>query len=185
MEDGQILDLFWQRSEGAVRALEQQYGGVIRKTAARFLDDRQDVEECVNDAYLGVWNSIPPQRPEPLLGYVCRVTRNVAIDRLRANRAEKRDGRYDLALDELESCLPSRFDLETELEARALTQALDRFLAALPREDRRLFVRRYWYGEEVRALAAALGTSPNRISVRLFRIRQRLRQYLQKEGLSV
>jgi len=185
MEDKQIIDLFWQRSEQAIEALEAQYGGVIRNTAGKFLDDRQDVEECANDTCLGVWNSIPPQRPDPLISYVCRIARNIAVSRFHANRAEKRFSHYDLALDELQDCLPSRFDLETELEARELTRALDRFLETLSREDRVLFVRRYWFGDGVGELARARGCSVDRVSVRLYRIRKRLRKTLQKEGLPV
>ncbi len=183
MEDGRIVDLFFERSEQAIAELEKKYGPALRRTAANYLSDRQDVEECVNDAYLGVWNSIPPRRPEHLAGYVCRIVRNTAVNRFHANRAEKRSGVYELALDELEECLPSGADVETELEARELTEAIDRFLSALSREDRVLFVRRYWYADGVSELAAMLGCSPGRVSVRLFRLRKKLRDMLTKEGL--
>ncbi len=185
LEDRRILELLFERSEQAIGELDRKYGAAVRKTAANILRDRQDAEECANDTWLGVWNSVPPLRPEPLGGYVCRIARNLAVSRLRANTAEKRDRRYDLVLDELAEAIPSRMDVETELEARELTEEINRFLAGLSREDRILFVRRYFFGDSPEALAAAAGCSPGRVSVRLFRIREKLRKSLQKEGLLV
>ena len=182
MEDSKIISLFLERSEQAVEELDRKYGPAVKKTASNILSDRMDVEECVNDTYLGVWNSIPPQKPNPLLSYVCRIARNLAVNRYHANHAEKRRGNYDLVLDEFEECLPSGTDLETELEAKELTEAVNRFLRKLNQEDRFLFVRRYWYADSVADLAAMTKGSPNRISVRLFRIREKLRKTLTKEG---
>ncbi|MBQ6464875.1 MAG: sigma-70 family RNA polymerase sigma factor [Oscillospiraceae bacterium] len=185
MEDSQIIALFIERSEQAIAELDRKYGAAVKRTAANILSDRLDVEECVNDAYLGVWNSIPPQRPSPLVSYVCRIARNLAVNRWHANTARKRSANYELVLDELEDCLPSGADVETELEAKELTAAIDRFLAALSREDRFLFVRRYWYADPVSELAALTGGSADRVSVRLFRLREKLRKTLTKEGLLV
>jgi len=185
MDDSGIIELFLERSEQAVKELEAKYGAAVRQTAANILPDRQDAEECVNDAWLAVWNSIPPQKPKPLVSYVCRIARNLAVNRWHANHALKRSGNYALALDELAECLPSGANLETELEAKELTEAIDRFLATLSREDRFLFVRRYWYADPVTQLAAATKSSPGRVSVRLFRIREKLRNTLIKEGLLV
>ena len=185
MEDSQIIALFIERSEQAIAELDRKYGAAVKRTAANILSDRLDVEECVNDAYLGVWNSIPPQRPSPLVSYVCRIARNLAVNRWHANTARKRSANYELVLDELEDCLPSGADVETELEAKELTAAIDRFTAALSREDRFLFVRRYWYADPVSELAALTGGSADRVSVRLFRLREKLRKTLTKEGLLV
>ena len=185
MEDSQIIALFLERSEQAIAELDRKHGAAARKAAANILGDRQDAEECVNDALLGVWNSIPPQRPRSLPAYVCRIARNLAINRYRANTAQKRNAGYELVLDELAECIPSGADVETELEARELTEAIDRFLAALSREDRFLFVRRYWFADPVAELAALTGGSPGRVSVRLFRLREKLRKMLTKEGLLV
>lgn len=96
MEDSRIISLFFERSEQAIRELDCKYGGAVRKTAANILDDRQDVEECVNDTYLKVWNSIPPHAPNPLAAYVCRISRNLAINRYHANHAGKRGTNYIL-----------------------------------------------------------------------------------------
>jgi RNA polymerase sigma-70 factor (ECF subfamily) len=157
----------------------------VRRTAANLLRDRLDAEECVNDTWLGVWNSIPPQRPNPLVSYVCRIARNLAVKRWRAETAAKRNGEYDLVLDELAECIPSGMDVESELERRELTGAINRFLDTLGYEDRFLFVRRYWYADSVADIAAATHGSVNRTSVRLFRLREKLRKSLQKEGLTV
>ena len=183
MEDSQIIALFDERSEQAIVELDRKYGAAVKKTAANILHDRLDVEECANDTYLGVWNTIPPQRPDPLMSYVCRIARNLAVNRAHAKTAAKRNAAYDLALDELAECIPSGVSLETELEAKELSAAINRFLAGLSPEDRRLFVRRYWYACSVAELAAMTHAAPNRISVRLFRIREKLRKYLMKEGL--
>ena len=109
-----IIDLFFERSERAIGELDKKYGAAVKKTAANLLHDAQDVEECVNDAYLGVWNSIPPHRPEPLIAFVCKIARNLAVSRLRSDTARKRDRSLELVLDELEEWLPSGVDLEEE-----------------------------------------------------------------------
>lgn len=185
LDDSGIIDLFFARSEQAIEELARKYGPAVKKTAANILSDRLDVEECVNDTYLGCWNSIPPQKPNPLVSYVCKIARNLAVNRYHANKAEKRNGAYDLILDELEESIPSNMDVETETEAKELTAAISRFLSTLSREDRFLFVRRYFYADSVTDLAAMTGDSANRISVRLFRIRGKLKKTLSKEGYLV
>ena len=182
LEDSKIISLFFERSEQAVEELNRKYRPAVRKTAANILSDRLDVEECVNDTYLRTWNSIPPQKPNPLVSYVCRIARNLALDRYHANSAAKRNGNFDLVLDEMEECIPSELNVETEYEAKELSAAINRFLAALPGDDRFLFVRRYWYGDSVTDLAAMTAGSANRISVRLFRLREKLKKTLIKEG---
>lgn len=185
MEDGKILDLFFERSEQAIRELDQKYGSAVKRTAANILRSRQDVEEVANDTYLGVWNAIPPQRPDPLVSFVCKIARNLAVNRCHANTAQCRCGEYDLVLDELEECIPGSMNVETEVEAKELTEAINRFLRTLRREDRFLFVRRYWYGDSVARIAEMTDSTANRISVRLFRLREKLHHRLMKEGLLV
>ena len=107
LEDSKIISLFFERSEQAIRELDCKYGSAIKKTAANILNNRLDVEECVNDTYLRTWNSIPPHAPNPLVGYVCRIARNLAVNRYHANNAEKRGGNYGLVLDEMQECIPS------------------------------------------------------------------------------
>ena len=185
MEDSDIIDLFFERSEQAVAELDRKYGSAVRRTAANILQNAQDAEECANDAYLGVWNSIPPQRPDPLASYVCRIARNLAVSKLRAERAAKRNSSLDLVLDELEDFIPSREDVAGDCEYRELVEEINRFLAALPYDDRFLFVRRYWYADSVQAIAAMTHSKASRVSLRLFRLREKLRKTLQKEGLLV
>ena len=185
MEDSRIIDLFLERSEQAIGELGKKYGALVTKTSVNILHDPQDAEECANDTWLAVWNSIPPHRPDPLAAYVCRIARNLAISRYRANTAAKRDAGFELVLDELAEVVPSGVDLEKELETRELLAAVERFLAMLDRDDRVLFVRRYWFADSVKELAAASHSRESRISARLFRLRGKLRNYLKKEGLLV
>ena len=185
MEDSQIIDLFFEHSEQAVAELDNKYGAAVRRTAANILRDRLDVEECANDTWLGVWNSIPPHRPNPLLSFVCRIARNLAVSRLRRDTAQKRNSGFDLVLDELADFIPSDMDLEQEAEARELQETVNRFLGGLPYDDRFLFVRRYWYADSVRDIAEMMHTGENRLSVRLFRLREKLWKTLKKEGWNI
>ena len=183
LEDSQIIDLFFERSEQAIDELDRKYGPVVMKTAANLLRSRADAEECVNDTYLGVWNSIPPHRPDPLIAFVCRIARNLAVSRIRSENAAKRSRGFDAVLDELEEFLPSDVDLEADYEAKELLESIERFLSSLDYDDRFLFVRRYWYADPVKDIAAMMRQRENRVSVRLFRLREQLRKSLQKEGL--
>lgn len=185
LDDSAIIDLFFERSEQAIVELDKKHGKAVRKTASNLLHDRQDAEECANDAYLAVWNSIPPQRPNPLVAFVCRIVRNLAISRLRRETAQKRGSGLDLVLDEMEEFLPSSQDVEAELEARELTERVNRFLATLPYDDRYFFVRRYFFADAVKDIAAAAGQKESRVSLRLFRLREKLKKTLEKEGLLV
>ncbi len=185
MEDSQIIDLFFERSEQAVEELDRKYGRAVRKTAANLLQNVQDAEECVNDAYLGVWNSIPPHRPESLVSYVCKISRNLAVSKLRRDTAVKRNSCFDLVLEELEDFVPSGMNVETDYEAKELTAAVNRFLSTLCYDDRFLFVRRYFYADSVRDIAEQMHVRDSRVSTRLFRLREKLRKNLKKEGLLV
>ncbi len=185
MDDDRIIALFFERSELAIKELDCKYGSAAKKTAGNILYNRLDVEECLNDTYLRVWNSIPPHHPASLAGYVCRIARNLAVNRYHANRAQKRNGNYDLILDEMLECIPSKVNIETEYEAKELGAAINRFISTLKQEDRILFVRRYWYADPITDLAFRLNSSTNRISVRLFRLRNKLRSTLEREGFLV
>lgn len=183
MRDEEIIALFFERSEQAIEALRGKYGVPVRCVARNILGSRQDAEECENDTYLGCWNSIPPHRPDPLKTYVCRIARNLAVTRYHSNTAQKRNSSYDAAFEELEECIPDTFSVENEAETAELTAAINAFLSELKREDRVMFVRRYWFSDTVADIAKALGMRENLVSVRLFRLRDRLRRYLTKEGL--
>lgn len=184
MTDHEMIDLFFERSERAITELIAKYGAAVKAVASNILRNAQDVEECTNDTYLQVWNSIPPKRPEYLGAYVCRIARNVSLDRYHANTAQKRNSFYDTALEELEDTIPALDTVESEYEARELRVYLNRFLQAQSRDDRYLFLRRYWYGDGIRQIADTMGITPHKASVRLFRLRQKLQTYLQKEGMT-
>ena len=124
LEDREIIALFLERSEQAIAELEGKYGAAVRKTAANILSSRQDVEECANDTWLGVWNSIPPQHPDSLAAYVCKIARNLALGRFHSNTAQKRNGQYDLVLDELEECIPASVNVEADYEDMRTASAL-------------------------------------------------------------
>lgn len=185
MEDSKIIDLFYARSEQAIIELSKKYGAVCRKVAGNILNNRLDAEECINDAYLGVWNTVPPRSPDPLLAYVCRIVRNLSIMKYHSNTAAKRNSFYDVALDELEECLASETTVEIEITARELSGLLDRFLETLDQENRVMFVRRYWYSDSVSEIAERFHMSSNNVSVRLSRIRGRLKKFLKNEGYEV
>lgn len=182
MESSSILSLLWQRSEDGLLALAKTYGPRLYHTAMNILSNHQDAEECVDDTYLAVWNAIPPKRPEPLCGFVLKTGRNIALNRLRNSHADKRDSSMDISLDELAACIPGS-SLEDELDARTLGNAIDRFLDTVSKESRFLFLRRYWFGDSIREIAQASGLKENTVTVRLSRIREKLKLYLSEEGL--
>lgn len=182
MDDQRIIELFFSRSEEAIGALSQRYGGACQRLAANILGNPRDAEECVNDAYLAVWNTVPPQRPKPLSSYVLRITRNLALGRYHRNTARKRNSHYDAALEELIEILPTADTAETALEASELTAALNRFLDTLDKRERAVFLRRYWYGESVSAMAVFFDMRANTVSQLLSRTRRKLQKFLEKEG---
>ncbi len=183
MEDSKIIKLFFDRSEEAITELSEKYGKICKSVAENILNNHRDSEECVNDAFLAVWNTIPPQHPEHLLSYVCRIVRNLAVKKFHANTAQKRNSIYDVALDEIKECFPSSVSVEDEIEAIEVSRAIDRFLESMDKQNRILFVRRYFYSDSVEELAELFRTSKHNISVRLSRIRKNLKKYLIKEGV--
>lgn len=182
MEDSKIIALFFDRSEQAISELSNKYGKLCIHIADNILGNSQDAEECVNDAYLGAWNTIPPQKPNPLQAYICKIVRNIAITRYHTNTARKRNSHYDVALEELEHCLYSQDTAESTLHAKELSRLLDRFLNSLDTRSRVMFVRRYWYADSVADIAKNFRMRPNSVSVQLSRTRNKLRKFLIQEG---
>lgn len=183
MEDREILDLLFDRSQLALEELEQKYGRKMKRLAENLLGDSGAAEECVNDACLGAWNSIPPNRPDPLLPYLYRIVRNLCLKRRRADSAQKRGGDgFDTAFEELEQCLAGTQDPAADLEVKELSQLLNGFLKSLSRRDRVLFLGRYWFGEPYATLSIKLNMTENNAAVRLSRIRSKLRNYLAEKG---
>lgn len=185
MEDTEIIDLYWQRDQRAIDETHGKYGGFLAGIAWNILRSHSDAEECVNDTYLAVWNAIPPQKPDPLRTFVCKIARNLAAAKYHANTAKKRNSRYDAALDELEDCLAAGGSVEEAYDAKELSEAINAFLSSLSYTDRFLFVRRYWYSDSMQDIAAMIGSTANSVAVRLYRLREKLRHYLIREGLLV
>ena len=181
MSDQTIIRLLFARAEQALELLAHRFGARLLQTARNILSNLQDAEECVNDTYYAVWNAIPPREPDPLSGFVYKTGRNLALKRLRDNTAGKRDSRYDLSLEELSACIPDHA-MEETISARQLGLAIDRFLDNLPRNSRVMFMRRYWFGDSIREIARNLGYSETAVSVRLNRVRNKLRTHLEQEG---
>lgn len=180
--DQRILKLLWDRQERGLEEMAAAYGQRLYGIAYNILGNRHDAEECVNDTYLALWNTIPPQRPNPLIAYACRVGRNIALNRLRSDSAQKRSSGYDLSLEELAGCIPGA-SMEQVMDGRILGQSINKFLASLSKENRILFLRRYYFGDSVKKIAGSLSMSENTVSVRLNRIRAKLRKFLEKEEL--
>ena len=180
MEDLQIIGLLFQRSETAIFVLQQKFGGLCRSIISNILPDNRDVEECMSDAFLRVWNSIPPQRPERLDSYIARIARNVALDRYDYNTASMRHTGLTLAYEELALYLPSR---EQETDAVEFKSFINRFLRSLPKASRMMFLRRYWYGESIAQIAKAFECSEEKVKSTLFRTRNKMRQAMIKEGI--
>lgn len=185
MEDSKIIALFFTRSEQAIAELSTKYGKLCIHIAHNILGNPYDAEECVNDAYLGVWNTVPPQKPNPLQAYVCKIVRNIAITRYHSNTAVKRNSHYDVALEELQNCLFSLDTPESALEAKELSHLLDRFLATVDTRSRVMFVRRYWYSDSITQIAQSFRMKPNSVSVQLSRTRSKLKQFLVQEGYNI
>lgn len=184
MDDNAIIELFFARSEQAIRELDGKYGKVCHSLSYNILHSRQDAEECVNDAYLGVWEAIPPARPNPLPAFLCRIVRNLSLMRYHADRTAKRGGgSCAVALEELEDCLASPHTVEGDLEERELVRLIEGFLDTLSPENRVLFMRRYWFSDSCGEIAARTGLSEKNVSVRLSRIRKQLRHYLEERGV--
>lgn len=183
MEDNEILDLYWARSENAISETENKYGRYCHYIAFNILHSYEDSEECVNDTCLKAWEVIPPQRPNRLSTFLGKITRNLALDRYKYNNRGKRGGsQLPLALDELATCVSSSDQTEAIIDEMVLTDCLNRFLAALPAEKRKLFLRRYWHFSSIKDIAADFSISEGKVKMSLLRTRNELKQFLEKEG---
>ena len=185
MQDSKIIDLFFERSEQAITELSLKYEKLCRQIAVNILGNEEDSLECINDSYLAVWNTVPPGRPENLKYYLCRIVRNNALKRFHSNTAVKRNSHYDVALQELEECLPDENSIDKELTSAEITRLIDSFLQGQSKENRVIFTRRYFFGDSIADIAKRVGMSENNISVRLNRMRKSLSNHLEKEGIEI
>lgn len=185
MEDEKIIDLFFVRSEQAIRELDNKYGKICHNFSYNIVNSRQDAEECVNDAYLGAWNAIPPAKPNPLLSYIVKIVRNISLKIYYRKEAAKRNSTYTIAMEEIEACIADPNTVEAEIEARELARIIESFLDTLTVENRVIFMRRYWFSDSCKDIAEFVGLSEKNISVRLTRIRQKMKSYLAEREVFV
>ena len=178
IDDEKIIEMFFERSEQAIRELDIKYGKICHNLSYNIVNNRQDAEECVNDAYLGAWNAIPPVRPNPLLSYIVKIVRNISLKIYWRKEAAKRSSHYTIALEEIEACIADQKTVEDEIEARELARIIEDFLDTLTVENRVIFMRRYWFSDSYKDIAELVGLSEKNISVRLTRIREKMKQYL-------
>lgn len=186
MEDRLIVDLYWNRCENAIAETNHKFGRYCFKIAFNILADEYDSEECVNDTYLKVWETIPPAKPNKLAAFLGKITRNLALNRLKHNNTLKRGGgQVTLALDELSECVPDNDDAFSRMEDKVLSELLDRFLEGLSAENRKIFVKRYFEFAGVGDIAAFYSITESKVKMSLHRTRSKLKQYLEKEGISL
>lgn len=184
VEDESIINLFFIRSEDAVKELNKKYGRYANSIAYNILGNPSDAEECVSEAMLNVWNSIPPNRPELLSAFFGKYTRFAALKMLRERSAQKRGGgNVAIAFEELSECIPSSDEAAAELEAKELESIINSFLKKLPKRDRQIFVCRYWYFDSISDISGQFGFSQSKVKSILFRTRNKLRCELEKEGV--
>ena len=182
MDDREIISLFNVRSEDAIEAVRGKYGAYCRRVAHNILRNAEDAEECLSDTWLKAWRSIPPAKPDNLGAYLAKICRNTALSLWERQNAQKRGGEVILAIDELERCVPCSEDI---LEKILLGDLLDRFLASMKPEARRIFVLRYWHIYSVKEIAAQLSMGESRVKMSLLRSRQVLNQLLEREGTEI
>ncbi len=184
MEEKRLIEMFWSREEEVLLLVREKYSNLCRSIAYRLLGNTEDAEECENDAYLALWNAIPPARPQSLAAFLGRIVRNIALNRFDRRAAQKRGGEMAVLLSELGE-VAAVGTVEERFDSMRVTSLIAAFLREETEENRWLFVRRYWHGDSFSKLAGVCGHNENALKVRLFRQRERLRTYLQKEGMMV
>ena len=185
MDDEQIIELYFERNEQAIKETQDKYGAFCHRIAMNILGIHEDAEECVNDTYYSVWKQIPPTVPEVFKVYLGRITRNLSISRFRAMRAKKRYSSMEIMLSELNDCVPSSSNVEQTIEVMQLSDYISEWLDSLPEEDCALFVRRYWFGDEVQELAKKCGITAAKMAQRMLRLRKSLKAALEQKGVAL
>ncbi len=181
MDDGQIIRMLFERNADALKEIATKYGKLLFRVSENILHCREDSRECVNDTYLAVWNTIPPNNPNPLIAFICKITRNISIKKLRDKNVQKRSG-IVLPISELQNELAD-YSLENQTDARQLGRLIDRFLDTIDEESRVIFVKRYWFSDEIYEIANSVGLSESNVYQKLSRTRKKLKAYLEKEGV--
>ena len=186
MTDKEIIDLYFARSEEAIKETDKKYGGYCRTVTYNILGSYEDSEECVNDTYLKLWNLIPPHRPPAFGAFAARIARNIALDLCRLKGRTKRGGGLsEVDFDEVAGCLPSKDSVELTMDETAALKAVDAFLRSISREKRTMFIQRYWFFCTSAQIAKELHTTEGRVRMTIKRVREQLRAYLESEGIDV
>lgn len=182
MDDEEIVDLYWRRDQNAIEETARMYGRRLFWQAENILHCRQDAEESVNDTYLKAWETIPPQRPHYFYAYLAKICRYIALGRLEWNSAAKRNALLVELTQEMEACIPDRYQ-QIQMEERELGELFGRFLDTVSKENRRIFLYRYWYAKPLKEIAKSIGLSESNVKIRLYRLRNQLLKYLEEEGV--
>jgi len=185
VEDHEIINLYWQRDEAAIKETAYKYGRFCHSIATNILTVPQDAEECVSDTYHKAWNTIPPEKPRAFRAWLGRIVRNLSINRWHYNKAQKRYAGVEILLSELSDCIPDTETTEEIVETQILSGYISDWLDTLPDMERLLFIRRYWNGEELKQLASISGTTPNKLAGQMFRLRKSLSSYLTAKGVAI
>lgn len=184
MEDLEIVELYWQRNEEAIKETSKKYGNYCYTIANNILYNNEDAQECVNDTYLGAWNAIPPHHPNVLSTFLGKITRRLSLNKWREKNAIKRgNGEAALSFDELEECIPSNSSIKEELALKELSEAINVFLETLKVDERKVFVCRYFYFESIDEIAFRFSFTPSKVKMMLKRTRDRLKDYLIGKGV--
>lgn len=179
MKDTQIVELFWERDERAITETQLKYGKLCLQLAKNITGDLQDAEEVVNDAYLGVWEKIPPEKPQCLKSFLCRIARNKSIDRVKYYNADKRKRELQVSLDEIEDILSGSDTPEKVFDRKETALLISDYLRSIKPDKRGMFIQRYWYYRSVADIASNFGVTENKVKTTLYRVRKELKQYLE------
>lgn len=185
LEDNAIIELYWKRSQQAITETSVKYGSRLQNLSMNILHDNEDAKECVNDTYHATWNTLPPEKPDFFFAYLAKLTRHFSFGKYDYYHAKKRDVTIVELSQELENCISAPNDYEARLDSEEIGRVLSEFLHAQPLEMRKVFVRRYWYAESIHDIAQMFHISESKVKSILFRMRNKLREYLEKEGIAL
>ncbi len=186
MSDEDILRLFGERNEDAIRETDRQWGRLLRDVAYRILGDKEDSEECVSDAYLRIWNAIPPARPQSLRAYAVQTLRHVAIDRYHENRRRRRiPSELTVSMEDCADLLSGGEAPDEGVQAEAVSALIGAYLRTLPEQRRFIFLERFYFAEPVETIAKELHVTRSAVYKELARTKDELKRYLAENGVYV
>jgi len=185
LDDSEIIKLYWERSEDAIKATDVKYGRLCRHIASNLLNNKQDEEECINDVYLGVWNTIPPEKPCVFSAFIGRIVINQALKKIRFKTAKKRNPEGICSLSELDEIVSGKDSIDNEIESIFIENAINSFLWSQSEEKRLIFINRYWYNESIDTISKRTGFTMSKVTSMLYQTRHKLKTYLESEGIKL